>query len=573
MKRTVVRPLSRALLTPYHGLLLLFTLLISTGTQAQNRYWYGSLHSHSEYSDGNMANDTAYRTAKSCFEYIQQNTAHVDFWGISDHNHGSAGMALADYHRGWLEADSVNQDNLFSTFYGMEWGVISSGGHVIIHGMDSLIGWETGNYDLYNGQSDYNGLFNKIAARTNTAFAYLAHMEDSDYGNLLAAPFNPQWDSAIVGLALRNGPAFSTDTTYGSLPSFHYFDRYLDLLKKGYHVAPGIDHDNHYIVFGRTHPGRTVIIADSLNRNALLQAIRRRSFYASDDWNAKVSFGVSGFAMGSICSAAADPHIRLSITDPDNESTGSIRIWSGVAGSGSSATILYSTTGIDSLDFIHVLPAGSSRYYFAEITQSDGDKIWTAPVWYTSNANPPPFELIDFTAQRAGEHAVLQWSTVNEFNLDRIDIEKSTDALQFFVAGSRSPAGGLGLTTTYNWTDPQTLDTSTYYRLNAYDLSGLSQLSPLRRVDPALLPPGASIYPNPSSGGDTWIALSNTRQESIRMEIFNAEGKLMYSAVYLSEAGILYLPFRMEAFARGLYTVRFHNSDYSFNISNRFIRY
>ncbi len=553
--------------------LLLLLLCSPLLLPAQTQYWYGSIHSHSEYSDGNQANDTNYHTVKSCFEYIRQHSLQVDFWGISDHNHGSAGMAKADYHKGILEADSVNQDHIFTSLYGMEWGVISSGGHVIIHGIDSLIGWENGNYDIYNGETDYNGLFTKIAQRGDDAFAYLAHMDETDYNNLLAAPYNVVWDSAIIGLALRNGPAFSSDTTYSSLPSFNYFDRYLDLLKKGYHIAPGIDHDNHYIVFGRTHPGRTVVITDSLKREHIMEAFKRRSFYASDDWNSRVEFSVNGYGMGSICSGSLPATIYVKPGDPDNESINHLKIWAGIPGSGTSATVIFTAQGAAS-DSVHLnvtLPAGSTYYYFAEITQADGDKIWTAPVWYTRNGNPPAFELLSFSAKNVENKAQLYWTTGNEINLDRIDIEKSSDALLFNLAGSKAPAGGPGIITDYTWTDPLAINATVFYRLNIVDNAGLSQTSTVQRVDPLIPSSGFIIYPNPVNATSAQISVSHTREEPCRLEIFSAEGKLMYQSVFLAAFGVITLPLPAENLGNGMYTLRITNSDYSFNKSNRFI--
>lgn len=556
-------------------IVVLAMIIFSLKINAQSSYWYGSLHSHSEYSDGNMGNDPDYHDVKSCYEYIQQNTLNVNYWGISDHNHSGAGMAIADYRKGVLEADSVNQDNVFTSFYGMEWGVISTGGHVIVHGIDSLIGWDNGNYDIFNGQSDYGGLFDLVAQRGNTAFAYLAHMEDTDFGNLLQVPYNAIWDSAIVGLALRNGPAFSTDTTYSSLPSYNYFDRYLDLLKKGYHVAPGIDHDNHYIVFGRTHPGRTVVISDSLNRESLMAAFKRRSFYASDDWNARVEFSINGFGMGSICSGPDNPEIKLYVSDPDGESITWLRMWVGVPGSGimASSVVSMQGPGSDSLQFTNPIIPGQTFYYFAEITEADGDKIWTAPIWYTRSGNPPAFELLDFTAQRVGNQALLKWSTANEFNLDRFDIEKSTNTLLFTTAGNVNPTGGLGQIATYSWTDPQALDTSTYYRLNIVDNAGLSQFSQIKRVDPESPGSGFSIYPNPAGNEPAILSVSHNREEPFRMDIFNAEGKLVEDFIFMSSNGVIYIQLAANELSKGLYTIRISNSDYSFYESNRFIRY
>ncbi len=520
-----------------------------------------------------MGNNPAYHDVFSCFQYIRQNTLHVNYWGISDHNHGSAGMAKADFYRGVNEADSANEDGVFPALYGMEWGVISTGGHILIYGIDSLIGWENNNYDIYNGQSDYAGLFTKIAARGDDAFAYLAHMEETDYGNLLSQPYNSTWDEAIVGCALRNGPAFSTDTTYGSLPSFNYIDRFNDLLKKGYHVAPGIDHDNHYIVFGRTHTGRTVIIADSLTRTSIIRAIRAMHFYASDDWNAEVSFSVNGNMMGSTCSDTAAAQLYLQINDPDAENISSLKIWYGVPGNNIAPALLTQSTGSNTLNYTHAIPATSTYYYYAEITQADGDKIWTAPVWYTRNGAPPPLELLNFEAENINNYAVLHWSTLNETFMDRIDIERSSDNLLFFQSAQIPPTGGIGQTANYNWTDPDQVDTTMYYRLRLLQLSGLATLSPVRKVEPLFTGFSVQLQSNLLNGTSPLLSVTHNREEVFRLEIISENGQLAGSTTFYTLPGTLEISFSDFRLASGMYFLRIFNSDYSHQDLQRFILY
>ncbi|MFN0189283.1 MAG: hypothetical protein ACKVQV_11335 [Bacteroidia bacterium] len=554
------------------GFSMLFLFVVSNGN-AQSQFWFGNIHSHSEYSDGNMANDPNYLTAKSCFEYVQTKALNVNFWGISDHNHAGAGMQRPDYHKGIAEADSTNLEGVFPTMYGMEWGIISTGGHVVIYGIDSLIGWEAGNYDIFNAQSDYNSLFNMVAARGDSAFAYLAHMESTDFGGIQNNPYNALWDSAIVGLAIKSGPAFSTDTTYNDLPSSTHLSRYLDLLKVGYHVAPGFDHDNHNINFGRSHPGRTVVITDSLNRKSIMQAFRRRSFYASDDWNAKIHFSVSGFGMGTICSANQDPQIKLVVDDPDNENIDSIKIYFGVPGSGTRATILYLATFADSMNYTHVIPFASTYYYFAEITQADGNKIWTAPIWFTRNANSLAYELLSFSGERIGLNALLRWTTMNEVGVDYFNIEKSTDAIVYNYAGTQNGLGGLGIISDYSWPDPALLDTNTWYRLNVFESNGLSQLSSPIQVSPDKFVFHVELFPNPAGDEIIWCSFSNNIIEPMRMEVFSDDGKLVLSSIFHSKVGTLYFSFPPNSFCRGLYTIRFSNSDFSINTGKRFIRH
>ena len=63
-------------------------------------------------------------------------------------------------------------------------------------------------------------------------------------------------DDAIAATAVKSGAAFSTDTTYSSPAGLDYFAFYKNMLAKGYHLGPTLDHDNHNLTFGHTAKSR-----------------------------------------------------------------------------------------------------------------------------------------------------------------------------------------------------------------------------------------------------------------------------------------------------------------------------
>ena len=114
---------------------LLFTsLLIFTGFSgaAQYNFYFGGIHTHSSYSDGNKDSSTSgYYTPGDDYNYAK-GSYHMDFLGISEHNHYSSshnpGMHVAMYGMGLYQADTANKNGIFVAMYGMEWGTISKGG-------------------------------------------------------------------------------------------------------------------------------------------------------------------------------------------------------------------------------------------------------------------------------------------------------------------------------------------------------------------------------------------------------------------------------------------------------------
>ena len=371
--------------------LLLFSslLLICCFANAQTNYnyYYGNLHAHTSYSDGNQDSASSLITKPiQAFNYAK-NSQHIDFYGVSEHNHASAGMkSKYAFHQGVADANAATIDGSFVALYGMEWGVISGGGHVMIYGIDSLFGWDSNLFDVYTPQSDYTTLWKKIIARPNS-FAYLCHPSSSDYGNILNTAVNINADSAIIGMAGRSGPAFSTNTSYTNPSTSDYISQYNMALARGYHVGVGLDHDTHNSVFGRSQNGRLVVLAESLTKAHIMDAMKKMRFYCSDDWNVKVDFQIKNQPMGSIITQSGVPTLSISVSDADvAESVASIKIYHGITGSGTSPTLLTTATSTANFVYTHSTVANNTKhYYYLLITQADGNKIWSSPIWYNRN--------------------------------------------------------------------------------------------------------------------------------------------------------------------------------------------
>lgn len=352
-------------------------------------YYFGNLHSHTAYSDGNKDATTSGCNNPTCSFAYAKASLHFDFLGISEHNHSAAGLQISDFHSGYTQAQSANQEGVFLCLWGMEWGVItnSSDGHVVVYGFgNQLLGWESGNYDIYVAKSDYDALFRKVKNNTNT-FCYLAHPGYNNFSYLTSNPYNATYDSAIVGVPFRSGLAFSTNTSYSDYPSGDYFFYYSTLLSKGYKIGAGYDHDNHYTTFGRNNAGRLVILAPSLTTNNFFYAMKNMHFYGSDDWNAKIDFKINGTEiMGNISTASLNPTITVVHNDDDGETADSIKVWSGISGSGIYPSIVNIVTNNNTLSYTDTsLPNNTQRYYFIEIIQQDGQRIVTSPIWYTKD--------------------------------------------------------------------------------------------------------------------------------------------------------------------------------------------
>ena len=362
-------------------LLSLFTAVPCLAFPRNYNFYFGNIHSHSAYSDGNKDSvATGVDSPADCYAYARQ-SPHFDFLGISEHNHSGAKMRLENYSKGLQQAKQATANGRFVALYGMEFGVITNGGHVLVYGLDKLVGWEPDNYDIFCDKFDYSHLW-EIIGNTPKAFATLAHPKLSDFNKLAKEPYSRSTEKAVCGVAVCTGPAFSMKTDLSDKPAPKFYSYYKKLLALGYMVGPAIDHDNHHTTFGRNTPGRTVVLAQALHPDSITASYRARRFYASQDWNTKVRFTINNAPLRSYIKGTPAADIAVSVSDPDlTDKTKSIRVMYGRPGSRVPAKVLTRATNKESFQFLHTLQLGETFYYYLEVVQQDGDIIFTAPIW------------------------------------------------------------------------------------------------------------------------------------------------------------------------------------------------
>ncbi len=545
----------------------------ATTNATANNYYFGTLHSHSDYSDGNKdnpgftpADDYAYAKNSLCMDYL----------GISEHNHysgGDPGNLLLNYRLGAAQANTFTTTSPgFLALYGMEWGTISGGGHVLIYGdgMDNLWGWESGsgvwgatnNYDVFVPKSVYTGstgLFkttnDNIA--TNT-FASLAHPNLTDFNNIAGIAYDAITDDAVTATTVESGPSLSTNTTYSN-PAFSmgYLWYYQTLLAKGYHLGPTIDHDNHNTTFGRTTTSRTAIVAPALTKTALVTAMRNMNFYATQDCDSKVDFTINTKMLGSLFTDRFAPNISVTLTDATNSTSAAvIRVMFGIPGSGVLPVKIDSIIG-NTLNFSdNNLANLATGYYYIDITNGTS-RIVTAPIWYTRNdaAIVLPIRLSSFVVQKIDNTAKLTWTTEQESNTSHFIVERSVDGRTWNAIATIAAAGNSSSRITYNTYDNAPMKGINYYRLKQIDRDSKFEYSFVRT---ALFKSNytAQVSPNPAKGFIN-LYINKSGNQPATIQLLNIDGKIIYSTIS-SQSN---LQISTAAISQGLYFVKVIDTD------------
>src|SRR5262249_40669937 len=472
-------------------------------------HYYGTLHTQTNYSDGghpndaNCASSTLHQagdfTPAQAYSYAR-NTAHLDFLGISDHNHlfndacsgCTAAQIVQRYHDGLAAAASANTDGSFVAIYGMEWGYIANDsfpneGHVGLFEVPKLFGWEPSSctvgstcyYEVFTDPAGANYPAMYTAALANPspwgAFGQFNHPSD---GTKSAAgqgvDFNSfqhttNGDDLIHTIAVISGPAtdFSTTGTdtgnrYAGEPvngpnysPYNSIDMYHRALSAGFHVAPAADSDAHCSNYGTSTRDRTVIAATSLSKAALFDALHQRRVYATSDPTAQLALtmnangttyymGAGGLRTSAPVATSGAITLHSSVFSSAGHTVTSIKIKEPVAGATNGSANLVASGSTSPFDFTFT-PAAGQHTYYVYVTLNTGDEPWSAPLWINQGTGPdttPPTTSI--TAPVSGSSAKGS-TTVTATASDNVGVTK----VEFYLDGALQSTSTAA---PYSWT-------------------------------------------------------------------------------------------------------------------------
>lgn len=331
--------------------------------------YFGQLHAHTAYSDGAGTCDQA-------FEYAKNTAKQIDFLAITDHSNSFDNADKATILDGsmsteWVEGHDLADkytDSSFVGLYGYEMTWSNGLGHMNTFNTAGFQSRTQKDYTTYStALSNYY-----TTLKTDTGSISQFNHPGTTFGDFSDfAHYDEDIDSLISLIEVGNGEgAIGSD---GYFPSYEYYTRALD---KGWHVAPTNNQDNHKGYWGDANTGRTVVLADSLTRENVYDALRNMRTYASEDNDLEIQYTLNGEIMGTILDQSPDSaNIKVSLKDPTDASIGKVEV---IVNGGLSIATQNVTTNVADVEFD--LPADYS-YYYIRVTQPDKNTAVTAPVW------------------------------------------------------------------------------------------------------------------------------------------------------------------------------------------------
>ncbi len=148
---------------------------------------------------------------------------------------------------------------------------------------------------------------------------------------------------------------------------------------------------------------------------------------------------------------------------------------------------------------------------------------------------PSPVSLISFNAQKEAQTAVLSWSTAEEINSDRFEVEHSLNGKNWQMIGSVAAKGNSKNTQWYSFTDNDPANGSNLYRLRMIDKDGTFDITRAKSLEFDITIETA-MYPNPVA--ERLLLKTGDLSQIRRVELYNASGKSVLEAETVTASGI-----------------------------------
>jgi methionine salvage enolase-phosphatase E1 len=147
-----------------------------------------------------------------------------------------------------------------------------------------------------------------------------------------------------------------------------------------------------------------------------------------------------------------------------------------------------------------------------------------------------PVKLTHLRGYTKNQGIQVEWVTQSELNMDRYEIEKSANGLQFTKAGSVQAKGNSSIVVNYGWFDANPFKNINYYRIKSVEKTGEISYSQVVKVNST----GKSeiiFYPNPVIANEIKIQFNNIQKGYYTISITNKLGQQVFKKIITYNGG------------------------------------
>lgn len=356
------------------------TWSFTTAAEPPMHVYFGDIHNHTSYSDGSGTPEQALASGKA---------AGFDFMALTDHSYA---------------IDDTEWQNLLNAVN----AATIPGQFVALRGFEYTQGAE-GHINVYNTV--------RHAVRTNVAgCTYCDYTPNLERGVTVEGFYH--WVEITGTQALDgagtvmqfNHPGWINfnDWQYhpevgdvarleevgnGSGTSYVFSeDEYIRSLDYGWKLGATNNADTHSPNWGFNTDHRTGVVMPELTKDALLEALRLRRTFATEDKNFRFWMKANGFWMGTEIPNTGEIAFEVYGSDPDGEIVTKVQL---ITNKGVVAAEYTPNSATFTWQPVLTIAPGV-QYFYAKAIQADGDRIVSSPIWTEGNVN---IAITDLQAQ------------------------------------------------------------------------------------------------------------------------------------------------------------------------------
>jgi hypothetical protein len=260
-----------------------------------------------------------------------------------------------------------------------------------------------------------------------------------------------------------NTSAFSTNTSETETSRSTYEGACKKALEAGFHVAFSTDQDNHCANWGASYTNRTGVLiptGTALTNASFVAALKARRVFATMDKSSQLVLTANGHIMGENFTNTGTLNLVANFASSAGKTASTVAIFEGVPGRNGTVTQLSSSASTT------ITPSVGAHFYYAKITQNDGNILWSAPVWVTQSSGSGGGDTT-LPAVSASESGTSGTITLSATASDNVGVTK----VEFYVDGALK---GTDTTSAYSMTlDSTTLANGSHtLTAKAYDAAG-----------------------------------------------------------------------------------------------------
>ena len=168
-----------------------------------------------------------------------------------------------------------------------------------------------------------------------------------------------------------------------------------------------------------------------------------------------------------------------------------------------------------------------------------------------------PVTITTITASKKGSSVLVDWSVLNEVNVKKYVVEKSSDGINFTKVGEVAAIKASN----YNWLDVAPFSGNNYYRIKSIDNDGSIQIS--KSVVVKFTPDNnqnITVVNNPSVNNKVQLLVENTDKGIYYMSLYNQLGQQVAKKEISHNGVTATYSIGTNNLAKGVYQVVFNNA-------------